>query len=59
MTLSQKADYIHERLGIDVESELPTLPVEIVVSTPRIHPWLLKLPGSQLLSSVNTWPKLP
>lgn len=30
------------------------MPVEIVISAPRIHPWILKLPGSQVLTSINT-----
>ena len=36
------------------EAQMNARPVEIVVSAPRIHPWILKLPGSQLLTSINT-----
>ena len=31
-----------------------TLHVEIVTSIPRLHPWVLKLPGSQVFGSINT-----
>lgn len=33
---------------------LETLSVEVVISAPRIHPWILKLPMSQLVCSLNT-----